>query len=314
MSRSDLPCVTIVILNYQRRDTLCRTVAIARGQEYPNYEVLVVDNASTDGSGDMVEALFPDVRLVRLPVNIGCAARNHGVAAARGEIVVTIDNDVLLTSPSDLRTVVELFRQHPSMACINFRILNAAGHLSRRDWCHPRRWSDAANEQFLTDYVLEGASAFRRRAFEKVGGYWAPLFIGHEGLDLAFRLLDAGYDLLYTPDVSVIHLVSATARPSSRIYYTFTRNCLWVALRNHRPLAAAQAILSDVALMAFSSGRARHWGSFFHGLWDGLVGIPQALSARSPLRMNTYDRLKAIRASEPTVIEKLRRHWREQPI
>lgn len=308
------PTATISILNHQRRETLRQVLDRALAQDYPALEVLVVDNASTDGSDRMVEEEFPGVRLIRLTENIGCAARNAGVAAAKGEIVVTVDNDVLLNSPHAVRTVVEIFRGRPSVGCVNFKILDATGDLSVRDWCHPRDWRRFADSEFLTDYVLEGASAFRRGAFERVGGYWGPLFLGHEGFDLALRLLDAGYDLLYTPAIQVTHLVSAEARPVARIYYTFTRNAIWVSLRNHRPLTAVRAILKDLALMAFSSVRAGHGREFLRGLKDGLAGLPQAVASRRSLNPSTYRRLREIKVFEPSTLEKVRRHWRERPI
>ena len=308
------PKVSISILNYQRRDTLRLALRHALAQEYEELQVLVVDNASTDGSPQMVEAEFPSVRLLRLPRNVGCAARNAGVAAASGQIVITIDNDVLLWEPSAVRTVVEVFATRPSLACLNFKILDADGDLCFRDWCHPRDWRRSADQEFVTDTVLEGASAFRREAFERAGGYWAPLFLGHEGLDLALRLIEAGHDLLYTPAVRVRHLVSTEARPSSRIYYTFTRNGVWVALRNHRPFAAAGSIAKDLALMAFSSARAGHWGSYFRGLRDGLAGSRGALDVRRPLRRDTYRRLQEIRSLQPSLLQKARRHWQERPI
>ena len=308
------PPVSISILNYQRRETLRLTLERAWSQHYPDLELLVVDNASTDGSDRMVEEEFPGVRLVRLPENIGCAARNAGLAAAKGEIVITIDNDVLLTTPDDVRTAVEILKQRPSVACVNFKILDTEGNLSRRDWCHPRDWRRFADQEFLTDYVLEGASALRREAFERVGGYWAPFFLGHEGGDLALRLLDAGYDLLYSPRVCVAHLVSQEARPSARIYYTFTRNAVWVSLRNHRSLAAARAIAKDMVLMAFSAARAGHWVSYLRGLRDGLAGLPRAVASRRPMSRATYRRLRHIRRLQPSLWEKARRHWRERPI
>jgi GT2 family glycosyltransferase len=314
MCTTDLPPVTISILNYQRKETLQLALRSALCQVYPNLEVLVVDNASTDGSVQMVTETFPGVRLVQLPTNIGCAARNHGVAAAQGDIVVTLDNDVLLTTPQDVCTVVEIFAQCPSVACVNFKILDAAGHISKRDWCHPRDWRHFADQIFLTDYVLEGASAVRRQAFERVGGYWAPLFIGHEGHDLALRLLEAGYDLLYFPRVQVNHLVAVEARPSSRIYYTFTRNSFWVPLRNHRPFVAACAIAKYLALMAFSSARAGHWRSYMCGLWDGLVGTPRAIASRCPLSSRTYRRLREIRRLEPNLIARIKRQWLDRTI
>ena len=309
MSASERPTVTVMVLNYQRKALLHRTLESALRQAYPALEILVVDNASTDGSDRMIAETFPEVRLLRLPENIGCAARNHGVASAMGDIVVTIDNDVLLSTSYDVHTVVNRFAKCPSVACINFKILNAEGHLSVRDWCHPRDWQQFADESFLTDYILEGASAFRREAFEQVGGYWEPFFIGHEGHDLALRMLNAGYDLLYSPDICVTHLVAAEARPSSRIYYKFTRNSIWLPLRNHRPFAAACAMAKYLGLMAFSSARSGHWRSYVHGLWDGLIGIPRAVASRCPLSVATYRRLHHIRSFEPSLIEKVKRHW-----
>ncbi len=309
-----------MILNYQRRDMLRRVVASALQQDYPHLDILVVDNASTDGSVPYIQQTFlhahahSQVRILPLPENIGCAARNQGIAAAHGDIIVTIDNDVLLTTPHDVQSVVALFEAHPEVACIDFQIRDEAGALCTRDWCHPRDWRQFANDEFFTAYVLEGASAIRRQAFEHVGGYWGPLFLGHEGHDLAYRLLGAGFNILYTPRVQVTHLVSPAARPAARIYYTFTRNAIWVSLRNHRPVAALRAIVKYMALMAFASARAGQWPSYLRGVRDGLRGVPQALATRSPLPPSAYRRLRHIRRLEPGVLAKTLRHWRERPI
>jgi GT2 family glycosyltransferase len=307
------PAISISILNFQRRDTLRRGLGCALSQDHPNFEVLVVDNASTDGSAEMAETEFPSARVVRMAANVGCAARNAGVAAARGPIVVTIDNDVLLDDSTSLRRVEEQFARQPGVVCANFRILDADGRLSRRDWCHPRDFAEA-ERPFLTDYVLEGACAFRRAAFLDAGGYWEPFFIGHEGVDLALRLLDAGGDLLYWPDVSVRHLVSAEARPSPRIYYAFTRNSFWIPVRNHRLAAGIVALSRDMALMSFSSLRAGQVRPFLRGAVDGLRGCGRALQTRRPLRTATYQRLRELRRHAPSTLAKARRHFAERPI
>lgn len=308
------PVVTIVILNYQRAETLRLAVGRALAQDDPRVEVVVVDNASTDGSDRMVEREFPQVRLVRLPRNVGCAARNAGVAAARGEIVITLDNDVLLLDENATRTVSDVFARRPYLACMDFKILDTRGEVSRRDWCHPRDWRRSSDKEFLTDYVLEGACAFRREPFLRVGGYWEPFFLGHEGWDLGLRLLEAGYELLYSPRVRVSHLTSAEARPSSRIYYTFTRNAFWVAARNYSGLPAARVVAKDLALMAFSSARAGQWASYFRGVRDGVLGWRRARAGGHPLSRFTRDRLRTIRGAQPTVVEKAVRHWKERPI
>ena len=306
--------VTIAILNYQRRDALRRALEAARAQRYAPLEVLAVDNASTDGSQEMVRDEFPDVHLVALPENIAAAARNEGVRAAKGEIVFTLDNDVLFTTPDDVARGVAAFERHPRAAVVNFTILGPDGVLSRRDWCHPRdpdRWAGA---EFVTDYVLEGASACRRDVFLASGGYWPPFFIGHEGWDLAMRLLDAGHDLVYSPAVRVRHMVDPTVRPSSRIYYTFTRNAIWVALRTHRPVAALATIAKDLALMGFASARAGELAAFARGVVDESRDAGQALRTRRAMSRETARRLRTIRALQPSIASRAWRHARERLI
>jgi GT2 family glycosyltransferase len=310
----DTPLVTIAVLNYQRKDTLRQALARALEQSYPALEVLVVDNASTDGSGRMVAEEFPSVRLVRLPENVGCAARNAGVAAARGEIVVTIDNDVFLTDAFAVSRAVARFAAHPSVACVNFQVQDAEGRLSHRDWCHPRAAAAWSGQEFLTDYVLEGASAVRRSAFLAVGGYWPELFLGHEGLDLALRLLEAGHDLLYTPAVAVRHVVSAEARPKDRIYYTFLRNGVWIALRHHRPLDAATSIAKDAALVGFGALRGGGLRAYLRGWRDALRGAPAVWRRRRPLSPATRERLRLLRAEKPGLAYAVARHLRERLI
>ena len=110
------------------------------------------------------------------------------------------------------------------------------------------------------------------------------------------------------------HLVADAARPASRIYYTFMRNSLWVALRNHRPLPASAAIARDVALMSIAALRSGHFGAYLHGLRDGLRGAPGALSSRRPMGRAVYRKLRQIRSLEPGLFDRVTRHLRERPI
>ena len=307
------PSVSIAILNYQRRDALRRALEAARTQRGA-LEIVAVDNASTDGSAEMVRDEFPDVRLVQLPENIAGAARNVGVASAKGDIVFTLDNDVLFTTPDDVARGLEVFQRHPRAAVVNFTIVGPDGDLCRRDWCHPRDPDPWSAREFPTDYVTEGASACRREAFLAAGGYWPPFFIGHEGWDLGYRLLDAGWELIYSPAVRVRHMVDATVRPSSRIYYTFTRNAVWVALRNLPPAAAAWSIAKDLSLMGFASARAGELAAYRRGITDAVRGARAALATRQPIGHATRQRLRAVRRFKPSVLARARRHVRERLI
>ena len=305
---------SIAVLNYQRRDVLRRALESARTQRGPVVEIIAVDNASTDGSAEMVRAEFPDVRLVSLPTNIAAAARNVAMATAKGDIVVTVDNDVFFTSPDDVQRAVSVLARHPRAAAVDFQVVGADGAICRRDWCHPRDVDRWGATEFLTDYVLEGASAWRRDVFLDVGGYWPPFFIGHEGWDLALRVIARGYDLVYTPEVRVQHVVESSVRPSSRIYYTYTRNAIWVVLRNHRHAPGAGILAQNLAMMAFCAVRAGEARTWVRGVIDGVRGARAALASRRALAPDAYARLRELQRFRPSVVARIKRHVRERLI
>src|SRR5579863_521141 len=100
---SESPLVSIVILNYKRRDALRRVLDSVRAQEYPNREIILVDNNSGDEIRTFIEGYAPEVELIELPQNRGaCGGRNAGIERARGQIVVTLDNDIYLESAFEL--------------------------------------------------------------------------------------------------------------------------------------------------------------------------------------------------------------------
>src|SRR2546430_17636828 len=100
------PLVSIVIVNYKRREALTRSLAYARAQTYLNREIIVVDNNSQDDIRSFIAAHAPEVKLIELPRNSGaCGGRNAGMASATGSIVITLDNDIYFESPREVRKV-----------------------------------------------------------------------------------------------------------------------------------------------------------------------------------------------------------------
>lgn len=303
------PLISISILNYRRREALLETLEAVRSQTYNPREIIVIDNNSGDGTAEFLRQNFPDIRVLALTTNEGAVARNHGVQAARGEIVVTLDNDEYFASPFELHKVAEEFQSCPQASCIVFKAL--AGNRSDvfvRDWCHPYSYSEYADTPFDTNYIPEGACAFRRRAFLAAGGYWEPLWIGHEGWDLALHLLDNGGRILYRPRITVRHMHSPQARPSSRPFYFYTRNYIWIAARNYNPVHALGYLGEKLAMMAWFSARSRHLPAFVRGLRDGITGLPAAWKARTPLSKTTWKTLKDMDRHRPGIVFRLRRH------
>src|SRR5512145_2726694 len=111
------PSISVVILTYKRQPMLFQTIRTVLQQDYPNFEVIVVDNHSADETPSLVQQEFPQVRCILLPQNLGAAGRNAGFHAAHGEIVVTIDNDIFLDSDQELSRLADLFQKRPRAGC-----------------------------------------------------------------------------------------------------------------------------------------------------------------------------------------------------
>jgi GT2 family glycosyltransferase len=306
------PLVSVSVLNYLRLDALRRVLESVYAQDYPNFEVIVVDNASGPEVAAFLRGNFPQVRLIELPANQGTVARNYGIRAARGEIVVTIDNDVYLDSPRELWHVVNAFERRPAAGCVVFRIYHPqTGRLHARDWAHPRDWRSAEHEEFATHYLTEGAAAFRTAVFRHIEPYWEEFFIAHEGADLAFRLLDAGYEIWYAPEVKVWHMASLETRENGRPFYRNTRNMFLLVYRNLPAWDAIVFAAPRLAVLGFYSLKFGFFGRFLAGIADGLSITWKVRAVRQPIRKDAVRRIAELKRGQPGMVARFLRHWRK---
>lgn len=310
----DQSVVSVVILSYKRQEALAQTLASVQIQTHQPREIIVVDNGSGDGMESFLRRHFPGICIIPLPYNVGTVARNRGVLRASGSLVVMLDNDVSFDSAFELQRIVNAFERLPETDCIVFKVLDSSGqYLHSRDWCHPRSQQQYQDTEFETPFITEGACAFRRERFLRAGGYFEPLFIGHEGWDLALRLLDLGGRIVYNPAIRVRHAaLEDVTRTNSRPYYYYTRNYLWVAARNYPFRAAIPFLVKYLGMMAYFSIRVGHVAAFFLGIWDGLTGLPKIWPTRRPFSKATLKRLKTMSRERPGLIAAWRRH-RERP-
>jgi GT2 family glycosyltransferase len=303
------PLVSIIVLNYKRLNELAVCLDSALRQDYGNLEIIVVDNHSEEDVAGLVRSKSAAIRLIELPANLGaCGGRNAGIRAARGQILITIDNDVSFGSPLDVSRGVEVFDEHPEVHVLAFRICDAGtGKLRVREWCHPRDWKEFSETEFETNFFGEGASAFRREVFENAGLYWEPLFIGHEGYDLGLRLLDRGYRILYCPRVSVCHSMAQETRSSSRPFYFYTRNYIWIAYKDCGFLEGARYLIPKLLMMAFFSLRAGRPAPFLRGVWEGLAGL-RGITPRTAAGRGTFEYVAELERCRPSWLRRLARH------
>jgi len=302
------PLVSIVVLNYKRLSALEQTLESVVAQQYPHKEIIVVDNHSEEDVATVVRKFGTEIRLMELESNLGgCGGRNAGIRAARGEFVITLDNDVSFLSPDAVETVVRLFDDYPDYHVLAFQLRDAeTGQLRLREWCHPKDWQQFAGVQFPTHFFVEGAAAYRRSVFDHAGLYYEPLFIYCEGWDLGLRILDQGYRILYTPQIKVRHLMSPEARSNIRPYYLFTRNYLWIAYKDYPVWAGLQFVVFRVAMMAYFALRTGHVPTFLKGLWDGFLGCRHI--ERAPVRAGTIKYIDSLESERPSLFVRYSKH------
>jgi len=302
------PLVSIVVLNYKRLTALEKTLQSVVAQQYPHKEIIVVDNNSEENVAALVHKYGADIQLIELGANLGaCGGRNVGIRAAKGELVVTLDNDVSFLSADAIDRVVRLFDEHPDYHVLAFQLRDVqTGQVRLREWCHPKDWRRFAEVQFATHFFVEGAAAYRRVVFDNAGLYFEPLFVYHEGWDLGLRILNCGYRILYTPEIQVYHLMSPEGRSNSRPYFLFTRNYIWITFKDYPVLSGLRFLSFRLAMMAYFALREGNIPPFFKGVWEGICGCRYI--ERSPVQRSTIDYVNSLESERPSVFVRYGRH------
>jgi len=301
--------VSISILTYKRHQHLRRALESARRYADEVAEIIVVDNAAEPELKHLMAAEYPDVRYIAAESNAGCEGRNIGLRAASTPIVITIDDDVELSSANCIAEVEAAFSRDPKLACLNFTVTGVDGKVLERDWCHPRPISHASRE-FETHFILEGASALSREKVLAVGGYPAEFFLGHEGGDLGYRLIGKGYRVVHTPRVSTTHYAAIEHRPDWRVYYYYTRNGIWVAYRSFPPVMATTRVIAYLVTMGAFSVRAMQVPAFLRGCVDGVRGLSRM--DRHNLDAESLKHVREIRSGRVPLFGRIQRRLRER--
>ena len=283
------PLVSIVIITWNRREEIIATIKIVNGQAYRNFELIVVDNGSEDGTVESIKRLYPKVKLMALDNNIGVAARNVGVSAAQGEIIFFLDSDAG-PGQATITNLVHKFRSDPKIGVINSKIVNASTNQldNIAGWSYSEKDKDDQDKEFQSFSFSEGGAAIRKRVFDDVGLFWEPLFFGCEGFEFSLRVLDAGYDILYYPGSIVYHRVVQQSRISgAQRDYLFLRNFLsiylvrfpWWMLCVFMPLKIGATLI-----------RGMHRGYLWKvllSLFDFGRQVPSLLRERRPIKEET---------------------------
>ncbi|WP_150237943.1 glycosyltransferase family 2 protein [Nocardiopsis quinghaiensis] len=268
--------VTVVVATRDRRDELLRTLVHLEKLE-PRPPVVVVDNASTDGTAEAVRSGFPDVLLVREPRNMGCAARNTGVARADTPYVAFCDDDSWW-APGALEAAADTLDTHPRLGLVAASVF--VGEEERPDPVNEAMARSPLPGDGLPGPRILGflacAAVVRREAFKEVGGFDPLLFFAGEEALLAQDLAASGWDLCHLEHVRVHHHPSSM-RPPGRWRRTMDeRNALLTVWLRRRPGLA-------LARTARLAGRSLRDPVSRGALTGALRLLPGAMARRRPV-------------------------------
>ena len=276
-----LPRVSVIIVSWNARALLQRFLPSVLATDYPDLELIVVDNGSDDGSADWVEAAWPGVTVLRLPENrLFCGGNNAALAFASGKYVVLLNNDVEV--PSDwLRPLVARMEATPHLGALQPKMLQldrtmfeyagaSGGHLDRFGYPFTRGrlfFSLEEDKGQYDDYAevfwASGAALLlRREALDEVGVLDERFGMHMEEIDLCWRLWRAGWRVAVEPLSEVYHLGGGSLPQGSprKAYYNF-RNGLVMAYKNLTRASFRRLYTRRIALDLLAAGRALSSGN-----------------------------------------------------
>jgi GT2 family glycosyltransferase len=291
MTKPPRPKFGVVVLTMGKRpDDLHRGLASVLSQCDVDLDVVVV------GNGWRPVGLPEGVKAKGLPENLGIpAGRNAGVSLVEGTLLFFLDDDACLPVDDILARMAAQFAVDPTLGMIQPRVVDPAGRPAPRRWTPRVRVGDPARSSPAMN-VWEGAVAIRRDAFEFAGGWPAPFWYAHEGIELAWRVWDGGFHVRYDGGIEVYH---PAIQPTRHVeFYRFqARNRVWLARRN-LPLPVAALYL--LAWTGVSAARLRSRTAWRETLRGYQIGLAQRAGERRPLRWRTIWRMT--RAGHPPVI------------
>ncbi|MGQ9466064.1 MAG: glycosyltransferase family 2 protein [Anaerolineae bacterium] len=288
--------LSVIIVNWNVQDLLRHCLhSIFANWPTSQMEIIVVDNASTDGSAEMVSAEFPDVQLIVNTENRGFpAANNQGLAVARGRYILLLNPDTEVLGDA-LATLIAFADAHPDVGVVGPQLLNPDGTVqsSRRrfptlmtalfesTWLQPYaprrllehyyvldRPDDAVQD---VDWVTGAALMARREAVEQVGPLDEGFFMYSEELDWCRRFREAGWRVVYLPTARIVHYVGKSSEqvlPARHIHFQTSK--VRYFRKHHSPITAETLRLFLLA----------------NYLWQiGLEGAKWLLGHKRPLRV-----------------------------
>ncbi len=281
MNSQNLPFVSIIVVNYNGQHFLEECFASLENSSYPRdrFEVILVDNASSDGSVHYAGENFPWVRVLELDRNYGfCKPNNDGVKIANGEYVVFLNNDTAVTREWLIELVRGSLSEEQIASCASKMLYydrrdvinTAGGKLTIIGGGFYKGYGDkdgpAYNKAEYTGFGCGAGVLVKKELFQYIGGFDEDYFASCEENDLGWKLWLYGYRVLYVPTAVMYHKESGTFGSRSTFestkVYLITRNRLYNIIKNLEAGNVIRALFISLSFNLYRSARYLAQGNF----------------------------------------------------
>lgn len=312
----ELPLVSIIIVNWNGLKHLRPCLASVVASEYRHFEIIIVDNGSTDGSLDFIREQMPSIRLIENRRNLGYSAgNNQGFALAKGEYIAALNNDTVV-EPAWLNDPIKYFNNDPQLGVVGCRLMdsNKPGyidglfHVVKFDlgllpYAVGQKFDNANPRMSRPGFVISvhgGAAIYRKKMLDELKGFDETYWAYYEEGDLCMRAFFHGWKCLYAPSAIVYHKGAASFnRTSEKYLYLLARNRLLFIFRNY-PISLIiwhlpYLMFFELRVMRVLFFKFRFPLTYFKSRWDALKEFPAQTQKRRENVMLFKKRMREFR-------------------
>jgi GT2 family glycosyltransferase len=287
----NLPLVISVVLNSNRREDTLQCLKSLNQNTYQNHRIILLDNASCDGSIEAVRSLLPNVHIIQLQINLGYAGNNNvGIEAAitQGADWVFVLNEDTILAPDCIAQLVSAGEIDPSIGIVGPMVYHydepniiqsAGGKTDKYYRAWHLGWNEADHNQFSQPHPVEWISGcgimVRRAVIEQVGAIDERFFYYVEEFEWCLRARKSGWKIIHVPQAKLWHKgIQRNYQPKPSVTYYATRNRLLVLLKHHASLMVWIVTWSQLLRTYISWTVKPKWRSMSkhrYAMWLGMV-------------------------------------------
>lgn len=277
------PLISILILNWNRPQDTQKAIASAYKQTYPNFEIILVDNGSTDNSISLTKQNYPDIRIINLDKNYGCpGGRNLGVKHCNGEFIFYLDNDGELHQEA-VMNAYQTISKDDKIAIVTGSIYNYQNQEEIDVSCQIK-----SRDKFKTATFQGGICLHRKIVYNFVGLFPDHFMYGGEETFMSLKLLDSNFQIIKDEAVVLWHKQSEVARNRENELLNSYFNKLYIAVTLYPTINFLAYVPYFLVVYPFYAYKNNFFLKFIQSHRRLLNVFKSALRNRTPVNSTTF--------------------------